>query len=360
MDIRTEDLDAAVEAGVIDANARDRLIAFARTRLQGASPDNESFRLLTGFNDIFVALACLLMLGALPAMLPTLPAALLTAALSWGLAEYFTRKRRMALPSIILLLAFVGSIFVATFTAITMGGHWDLAMQQLMLHQQFAAVLAPTMVAGLAAAAAAALHWRRFRVPITLAAGAGALAIGAVALAGAVIPSTLAMRGAALLSGLAIFAVAMLYDMRDRERLTRNTDIAFWLHLLAAPLIVHSVFKFTGMLDAGASPAGAAVVLLLYAALTLVALVIDRRALLVSAMIYVLFALQSLFEAGRVAAGFGLTALILGSFLVMLSAGWASLRRRLLAHLPAGWSARLPVAGLSAHFGSSPAESAQA
>ena len=56
MDIRTEDLDAAVEAGVIDTATRNRLIAFARTRLQGASPDNESFRLLTGFNDIFVAL----------------------------------------------------------------------------------------------------------------------------------------------------------------------------------------------------------------------------------------------------------------------------------------------------------------
>ena len=60
MDIRREDLDAAVEAGVIDARSRERLIAFAQQRLQGAGPDNESFRLLTGFNDIFVALACLL------------------------------------------------------------------------------------------------------------------------------------------------------------------------------------------------------------------------------------------------------------------------------------------------------------
>ena len=33
----------------------------------------------------------------------------------------------------------------------------------------------------------------------------------------------------------------MSFDISDRERLTRRADCAFWLHLLAAPLIVHSV-----------------------------------------------------------------------------------------------------------------------
>ena len=32
------------------------------------------------------------------------------AAASWGLAEYFTRERRMALPSILLLLSFAGGV----------------------------------------------------------------------------------------------------------------------------------------------------------------------------------------------------------------------------------------------------------
>ena len=342
MDIRKEDLDAAVEAGVIDAPARDRLISFARARLQGAGPDNESFRLLTGFNDIFVTLACLLVLGAIPALLPGLAAAVALAIVSWGLAEYFTRRRRMALPSIILLLAFVSAAFVGTFMAITAGGHWGRAAQQIWAQGQVTAAFAPLMVAGLAGAAAAALHWRRFRVPITLAAGAGALAVGFIALVGALVPSGPAMQAAAFLAGLAIFAGAMAYDMRDRDRLTRSTDIAFWLHLLAAPLIVHPVFKVTGVLEPGSGPAAAVIVLLLYVALTTLALVIDRRALLVSALVYVLLALQGLFAAGQVAAGFGLTALILGAFLIMLSAGWALLRRRLLAFLPDGWRARLP------------------
>ena len=38
-------------------------------------------------------------------------AGLLVAVAAWPLAEFFTRKRRMALPSIILLLAFVGGVF---------------------------------------------------------------------------------------------------------------------------------------------------------------------------------------------------------------------------------------------------------
>ena len=42
-----------------------------------------------------------------------------------------------------------------------------------------------------------------------------------------------------LLCGLAVFALAMRFDLSDPKRQTRRTDIAFWLHMLAAPLIVH-------------------------------------------------------------------------------------------------------------------------
>lgn len=344
MDIRQDDLDAAVSAGILDAAARDRLILFVRTRTEGAAgPDNESFRLLTGFNDIFVTLACALLLGAIPALVPGLAAAALAAAASWGLAEYFTARRRMALPSILLLLAFVGSVFAFTFLAVTGGGHWALAVKQARLQGTTAAFFAPLMVAGLAGAGAAALHWRRFRVPITLAAGAAGLAVGGMALAGAVFGPDRGVLLAALAAGLAIFGLAMRYDITDRARLTRNTDIAFWLHLLAAPLIVHPVFALSGLLDASPGPGASVLVLLVYLVLTIVALAIDRRALLVSALAYVIFALQGLFEAGQVAAGFGLTALVLGSFLVMLSAAWGSLRRRLLPHLPPAWTGRLPL-----------------
>lgn len=343
MDIRSDDLDAAVSAGILDSTARDRLVAFARSRAEGtAGPDNESFRFLTGFNDIFVTLACVLVLVALGSLLPRVVAPAAIAAASWGLAEYFTARRRMALPSIVLLLAFVGGVFAAVLALLSGATRMDIAFEQLRTHGSTVALLAPYMVAGLAAAGAAALHWRRFRVPITLAAGALGLAVGFVALVSAILPSANLALAAAFVSGLAIFTVAMRYDMSDRERITRNTDIAFWMHLLAAPLIVHPVFALSGLLDTEPGPGAAALVLLVYLLLTLVALAIDRRALLVSALAYVIFALQGLFEAGQVAAGFGLTALVLGSFLIMLSAAWGTLRRRLLLALPPRWTARLP------------------
>jgi hypothetical protein len=356
MDLAREDLDAAVDAGIIDARTRDRLLTFAAQRTAGdnSGPDNESFRLLTGFNDIFVSLACILLLTAVVSLLPGIAAGAGLAGLSWALAEYFTLKRRMALPSILLLLAFVGGVFLLILQLVSGGDHWSLALAQAWGRGQVTAVWAPFAVAGATAAAAAALHWRRFRVPITLAAGAAALAVLLAAITGAILSGRTPLLLAMLVSGLAIFALAMRYDMGDRLRLTRNTDIAFWLHLLAAPLIVHPIFALTGLGShpifaltglggSGGQPAAALVVLLVYAGLTFVALAIDRRALLVSALVYVLWALQGLFEAGQVAAGFGFTALILGSFLVMLSAAWAGLRRRLLALLPPGWASRLPA-----------------
>lgn len=344
MDIRREDLDAAVEAGVLDARARERLLAFAAARAEGsAGPDNESFRLLTGFNDIFVSLACLLLLGALAGLLPGIAAPAGVAAASWGLAEYFTARRRMALPSILLLLAFVGGVFATAFMALGTTAHFARAIQQSMQTGINAAMFAPVAIAATAAAGAAALHWRRFRVPITLAAGAAAAALLFVSLVGSLSVGENALLVALLVAGLGVFALAMHYDMKDRERLTRDTDIAFWLHLLAAPMLVHPVFQLTGLATAGTSPVATAIVLLLYLGLTFIALAIDRRALLVSALVYVLFALQGLFAAGQVATGFALTALILGSFLLMLSAAWGGLRRRLLGWLPDPLAARLPA-----------------
>src|SRR3546814_1917346 len=85
----------------------------------------------------------------------------------------------------------------------------------------------------------------------------------------------------------------MWWDSSDPKRETRRSDVAFWLHLLAAPLIVHPVFSLLGLTDGSASVMEAVVVLLVYVGLGPTALAIDRRALLVSALAYVLWALRS-------------------------------------------------------------------
>jgi len=76
----------------------------------------------------------------------------------------------------------------------------------------------------------------------------------------------------------------------------------------------------------------------------IVALAVDRRALLVSSLAYVLYALAGLFkQAGAVSLNVALTALVIGSALLLLSAFWHSVRRIVVTALPADLQARLPA-----------------
>lgn len=333
------DFDGAVAAGVISAETAAALKAHFDA---GNAPmvDEEQFRLVTSFNDIFVSIAAILFLTGCAwaggSVAPALGAALLTAA-AWGMAEFFTAKRRMALPSILLLIAFVGGLFATALTVLVPDGHVEDSDQTGMA----LAALASAIAAG-----GAWLHWRRFHVPITVAAGVAALTGMIFGLLAAALPNV-QLQGLLpimLVAGLAIFGLAMRWDMADRARHTRKADVAFWLHLLAAPLIVHPVFALLGLTDGAASPALAGLVILIYFVLGAIALVIDRRALMVSALAYVLAAMGALFEQfGAVSLSVAITALIIGSALLLLSAFWHNARAALLLRLPDQLQARLPA-----------------
>ena len=149
-----------------------------------------------------------------------------------------------------------------------------------------------------------------------------------------------------LVFGIGVFLFAMWWDASDPKRETRRADVAFWLHLLAAPMIVHPVFKLFGLNEGGGSAGGAIIVIGLYLLFALTALAIDRRALLVSALLYVLWALSRLFEAAvAVELSFALTALVIGSALLLLSAFWHDARRMVVTPLPEGLRSKLPVLG---------------
>ena len=139
-----------------------------------------------------------------------------------------------------------------------------------------------------------------------------------------------------LICGLVIFAAAMAFDLSDRERLTRRADCAFWLHLLAAPLIVHCLITLVAPHYATQmTMAVATVILAIFAVLTIVAIVIDRRALLVSALVYVgvviAYGIQSTSTVGQLPNNQALvlftTLLVLGALVLTLGVGWR--RRRL-------------------------------
>jgi hypothetical protein len=338
------DLESAVAAGAICADAAEALRAHVAAARSAPAVDEENFRLVNSFNDIFVTIAAVMVLvavGSIGAIVDGALSGLLVAGAAWGMAEFFTRKRHMALPSIVLLLAFVGGIFGALM------GFAALAKSDLWSNEPLGAWIGSG--AALLTAGAAWLHWKRFMVPITVAAGAAALALFVITLVLALVGKPLedVILPLVFVAGLAVFGWAMRWDMSDRERETRRADVAFWLHLLAAPMIAHPLFNWIGVTGGGnVGAGGAAAVLVIYVAMGLVALAIDRRALLVSALAYVLFALTWLFEQfGAVEFNVALTALMIGSALLCLSAFWTPIRRAVVTKLPDALRERLPVIG---------------
>lgn len=356
------DIEGAVAAGALSPEAARALRDHVATLRATPAVDEESFRLLTGFNDIFVSIAIVLTLVAVGWIGGSIGGegtfggflgAAACAAASWGLAEYFTRQRRMALPSIVLLVSFVGGVAGALSSVLIANaepiGNWIESVSGSEYVKVAIVSLIGAVVAALTAAAAW-LHWRRFMVPITVAAGAIAVVAVALSLVFGFIPAAReAVFPIIFLAGLAMFAFAMRWDMSDLERRTRRSDVAFWLHLAAAPMIAHSLFQMLGVFDAGdLNIAKAGVVLALYVAFAFVALAIDRRALLVSSLVYVLYALYALFtQVGAVELGGALTALVIGSALLMLSAFWQPMRQRVIGQL-GGLASRLPPVQLAA------------
>jgi MFS family permease len=353
-----QDLDDAVASGVITAEAADALRTHVERQRATPIADEEQFRLLTGFNDIFVAIAAAILLFAVGWIGqsvgqatglaidhegPSFLAPLFVAATSWCLAMFFTARRRMALPSILLLLGFVGGVFATVAFALALG----IGSENLNDNATLQGIVAAASAA--IAAIAAWLHWRTFHVPITIAAGAASVAGIAIGLLIAALgphaeDAKNIILSLVLVLGIGVFLFAMWWDSSDRARITRRSDVAFWLHLLAAPMIVHPIFAFMGVTNGAVAPVEGVAVIVLYLALGVTAVAIDRRALLVSALAYVLWALADLFKRfGAVELNIALTALVIGSALLLLSAFWHQARAAVVKPLPEGLRDRLPL-----------------
>lgn len=321
-----DDLARAVQAGILRQKDVDGFRDFIASRHHGRASSEEYFRLVTGFNDIFVSIAILLVLGAawyIGATVHDSVGALATAALAWGLAEYFSRIRRMALPSILLLTTFVSAAFFAIPFELDDG--WSLLQPAL-------------------AIAAAYAHWWRFKIPVTVAAGMAAFALLILALFVEAGLDVLTDGGSYLLMGLGLItlAKAIWWDSLNPLRTTRHADVAFWLHILAALLIVHPLFN---MIDSFETLVGISIVFAIYIILTIVSIILDRRALMVAALGYALYAASTVFTTtGNDDLAYALAAVTIGGGLLMLSALWAPARRQVIQLLPDGAAAKLPPA----------------
>lgn len=322
-----EELASAVESGVLtEATAVAFRAHVARLR-DGTPADDERFRLVTGFNDIFVVIACVLLLASLAAIGATVApwvGAIAVVVAAWGLSEFFVRKRHMALPAIVLAVAFVASLVALGLSYIEHG-------------------FAGWVVGSVAAVIGAWLYWVRFRVPITVALGVAAAVCAVVALVLALVPDARRWTTTiTMVAGIVVFMLALRWDAADTLRQTRKSDVAFWLHLLAAPLLVRAVFGALGVSAGETTPGSALIVVALYVVIALVSLAIDRRALMVAALGYVLYTFSALLnQYGVVSLSFAITALATGSALLLLSAFWHRSRALVLQCLPATLQARL-------------------
>jgi hypothetical protein len=345
--LTSDELNAAVNAGVIQRADADRLGAFlAEYRKtsgygEGTEEDSEAIRFVRGFHDVFLTIGVTLLLVGIAFTTGVVaegawPYAVAIAA--WLLAEYFTRMKRLTLPSIALSIGFGigGGLALAALSGIFLPD--QLAVTGVPIWGRFADVVPPLAVLG-----ASGLYYLRFRLPFTLAQMVGA---AAAVLAIYIDPSTW-KPAAFLIMGLAVFTLALQFDLQDPERRTIATDNAFWLHLTAAPLIVHTTIGYVWADQATSLALSSAVLTVaVIAALALVALIIDRRALLVAGLFYLGTALFIIIRNTAVAENtvLALTILLLGCALVLLGVGWRPLRHAVVIGLmPPALARRLPT-----------------
>ena len=170
-----EDLRAAVATGHLTEALAAGLTALAQARAgrRAAMPRiDEPFELFRGFNEIFVSIGVILLLtglrffapieawgffsdsARLPDAAPVALWAMFMGALIWGLSEYFTRRRRMVAPSIVLVL----------YLTHMLGTGGALALYGLAGLDRIEALIAAFAIA---AVTATAFHLR-FRLPFAL------------------------------------------------------------------------------------------------------------------------------------------------------------------------------------------------
>lgn len=324
------------------------LTALAHSRRgarENLSPGDEPFELFRGFNEIFIMVGLTILAtgwvgisawGILTDLSTwrsgLITTAMVSAALIWGFAEYFIRRRRMIGPAILL------TIFFAVNAAVGLA-NWH-AQVFMLAREDYSSLVLP----GLLSVAAVALFWWRFRVPFAMAVMAlglfGTALIAAATRAGRPesVSELFLLSGAGgfawitLALGLATFAVAMWFDGSDPYRVTRRSAQGFWLHLVAAPMIVNTVAL--SLLAQGTQAANLTIIALM-ALFAVIAVVIDRRSFLLAAIGYIVTVIVTLNPVAEDGSFAGLI-LVLGLFLVVLGAFWAAIRAAFVRVLPLG------------------------
>ena len=334
-----DDLRAAVAAGILSEAQAASLSALSNDRAgkrAGLPQEDEPFEFFRGFSEIFISVGLIILLSGVAALLAAFGGfALLTlvplacAAIAWWWAGYFTLKRRMTLPSMVLASAYGAGIVIFAFTTLAQAG----------LDERMIAIL------GFSASALALVAWyRRFRLPFAafLTGAAVLAAIYSVTASAANVVGLVGTGGyqalfdlgespafatATLLFGVGAFLTGMWFDTRDPHRLGRHSATAFWCHLLAAPALVNTVA--VTLLNGG----GTGLLAIALIPIALLALVIDRRSFLTAAIAYIAVVIGWVMGDGG-GTSWIFVLLLLGAFITAIGTWWVQLRAAVMRVLP--------------------------
>lgn len=338
----------AVPAQASAANGVETLDTPIASERSSGLEDSEAPRFVRGFHDILISIGIVIGLSGLVGLatfLAVFPAVIV-------LGEILVRRQRLALPAVVLTLSFIAaSVFGMhlVFEEISLPGRWQPA-------------LSSAMIMGLLA-----LFYWRYRVPLAFALMCIAAFAVVVFVAAAMIfemsgnesffdtyPTILA--GLIGLFAVLTFGTALYFDFSDRFRATRRSDVAFWLHLAAAPAILYTVITLVyapfhqSWFDATTSASQAGTIVFTVLVLMLVGIMLDRRAFVTSGLLSFGYAFKILLDEGGVT-GFLASAdniafvilLATGVIVLSLGIGWRWLRRVALDALPSGVAQRLPL-----------------
>ena len=337
--ITEDDLRAATAAGILDESQAARLGALAHQRagrLAKGLAEDEPFELFKGFAESFVSLGLFLLISSAVAFAASIGGicaiTLGLAALCWLAGTYFTLKRRMTLPSIVLVSGY----------SIGIGGFFGWVLDMIGLDGSGLAIV----VYGLLGIAAMLLHFRTFRVPFSMfLAGLYGLFVVFGFTAEVSLDdlfdsdwetlfdlrqgSSFAI--ATLVFGLLTFVAGLWFDLRDPHRVGRMARSAFWLHVLAAPALVNTVMM-TAYNVQGVS--GMVLTIVGLVLITIFALIIDRRSFLTAGLGYLAYVILWAMQLGDGDLSIPTLMLVLGAIVTYLGTFWTTLRVRLMQALP--------------------------
>ncbi len=337
-----DDLASSVEDGIITPQQADAIRARRAAR-------DEPFRLVSNFGDVFLCIGLLFVYWSRGAFLriadlPPLWVHAGFAALFWLIAEFFVFGARRKFPAVAAIALFVLSVHrvaeqylggISLFDlAVAYSGALDVGIRPV----EHLWVVTLALLAALV----------RFRQPIVVL----GLGLCITLLAFAYARETMAETPARLVfvaCGATFLLLGFALDMKDKARTGIWHEWAMWLFVLGSPLTVHPLFL--GLI--GEQLAAARVdsfndfvrldlegliwaVALLAAAFSLLGLLIDRRSLVASTLLY----LSAILTYATLRSGLGLSTaaavvpLTIGVLVILLGAGWDHARAALLRIVP--------------------------